>query len=63
MLNLKVSSCVLSHFWYQNVMSIESLTNWYKHNSELLLLLGGVVYVEHLVMPYRGKPNMENSAL
>ena len=41
-------------------MFIESLTNWYKHNSELLLLCGGVVYMEHLIMPYRGKPNIEN---
>lgn len=41
-------------------MSIESEANSYKHNSELLFLCGGVVSVEHLVMPSRGKPNIEN---
>lgn len=41
-------------------MSIESEANRYKHNSELLFLCGGGVSVEHLVMPYRGKPNIEN---
>lgn len=41
-------------------MSIESEANSYKHNSELLFLCGGVVYMENLVMPYRGKPNIAN---